>query len=49
MDPMFDIPKNRKPLKVGRLSLLLGLTVLLFMLLASRYGMAADLVAGITG
>ncbi|MFT4151669.1 MAG: hypothetical protein QM656_15825 [Paracoccaceae bacterium] len=34
MDPMLDIPKDRKPLKAGRLCLLLGLVALLFLLLA---------------
>ena len=44
MDPMFDIPKDRKPLKVGRICVLLGLTVLLYLLVAYRYG---DLVGAL--
>ena len=44
MDPMFDIPKNRKPLKVGRICLLIGLTMLLYLLVANRFGDLAALV-----
>ena len=44
MDPMFDIPKNRKPLKVGRICLLIGLTMLLYLLVANRFGDLAEMV-----
>ena len=44
MDPMFDIPKDRKPLKVGRICLLIGLTVILYLLVANRFGDLADMV-----
>ena len=37
MDPMFDIPKNRKLLKVGRICLLIGLTMLLYLLVANHF------------
>lgn len=37
MDPIFDIPRNRKPLSLWRLCLLMGLTVLLFILLSTRF------------
>ena len=41
---MFDIPKNRKPLKVGRICLLIGLTMLLYLLIANHFGDLAALV-----
>ena len=44
MDPMFDIPKDRKPMKAGRICLLLGLTMLLYLLVANQYGDLAGLV-----
>ena len=44
MDPMFVIPKGRKPLRTGRLVLLLGLTVLLFLMIFYRYGAAAEAI-----
>ena len=44
MDPMFDIPKNRKPLKVGRICLLIGLTTLLYLLIANRFGDLAGML-----
>ena len=44
MDPMFDIPKDRKPLKVGRICLLIGLTMLLYFLIANRFGDLAGMV-----
>jgi hypothetical protein len=40
MDPMLNIPKNRKRLPVWRLCLLLGLTALLFLMIANTYGAA---------
>ncbi len=45
MEPMLIIPVDRKPLKVGRICLMLGLTVLLYMMLASRFGHAAEVLA----
>jgi hypothetical protein len=44
MDPMFEIPKDRKPMKAGRICLLLGLTMLLYLLVANNYGDLAGLV-----
>ena len=38
MDPMMIIPKDRKPQRPLKLVLLLGLTVLLFLLILNRYG-----------
>ncbi len=43
-----NIPKDRRPLKVGRLCLLLGLTVLLYLMLAGRFGFAAQVLAAVT-
>jgi hypothetical protein len=43
MDPMLNIPKNRKRVPVGRLCLLMGLTALAFILIAGSYGYAFDL------
>lgn len=40
MDPMLNIPKNRKRVPVWRLCLLLGLTALLFLMIMNTYGMA---------
>ena len=40
MDPMLNIPKDRKRLPVLRLCLLMGLTALLFMLIATSFGSA---------
>jgi hypothetical protein len=45
MDPMFDIPKDRKRLNVGKLCLLLGMTVLLYILVAQQFGQAAQVLA----
>lgn len=42
MDPMFEIPKNRKRINVGRLCLLLGLTVLLYMVVAHEFSQATQ-------
>jgi hypothetical protein len=38
MDPMFEIPKGRKRLNVGKLCLLLALTALLYMMIAREFG-----------
>lgn len=35
---MTSIPKNRKPLRTGRICLLIGLTTLLYIVLADRFG-----------
>jgi hypothetical protein len=40
MDPMLNIPKNRKRVPVWRLCLLLGLTILLFLMIMNTYGVA---------
>ena len=39
---MMTIPKDRKPPRVGRICLLIGLTLLMFMVLASQFGLAAE-------
>lgn len=38
MDKWLDIPKDRKRLPVGRLCLILGLTILMLLMLAGRKG-----------
>jgi hypothetical protein len=40
MDPMLNIPPNRKRISVWRFCLLLGLTGLLFLMIANTYGVA---------
>ena len=37
MDPIFDIPPDRKRLSIWRVCLLLGLTALIFILLTTRF------------
>jgi hypothetical protein len=37
MDPIFDIPRNRKRSAPWRLCLLMGLTILLFFILSTRF------------
>lgn len=49
MDPMFDIPKDRKQMKVGRICLLIGLTSLLYLLVANQYGDLANMLAAQAG
>ena len=44
MDPMMIIPKDRKALRPLKLVLLLGVTVLLFILILIRYGEVAQAV-----
>lgn len=44
MDPMFDIPKDRKRLNVGKLCVLLGMTVLLYILVAQQFSQAAQVL-----
>ncbi|MDB5665363.1 MAG: hypothetical protein JWS11_1906 [Cypionkella sp.] len=46
MDPMFEIPKNRKRLNVSKLCLLLGMTTLLYMTVTHEF---AELTAAIAG
>jgi hypothetical protein len=46
MDPMIHIPKDRKPVRPLRLVLLMGMTMLLFLLILNRYGQMADMVLG---
>jgi len=36
MDELLDLPEGRKRIRAGRVCLLLGLTILLFMVLAAR-------------
>ena len=38
MDPMFEIPKDRKRSNVSKLCLLIGLTALLYMMIAREFG-----------
>lgn len=38
MNQMLDIPKDRKRLNVGRLCVLLGLTILLYIAIAHQIG-----------
>ena len=45
MDPMTTIPKDRKPQRPLRVVLLLGMTVLLFLMIQNRY--SEVLAAGI--
>lgn len=42
MDSYFDIPKDRKRLSVFRLCLIMGCTALLFIMVATKFGRAAD-------
>lgn len=42
MDPMFDIPKDRRRLSVLKLCVLMGMTALLFLVIADRFGGAAE-------
>ena len=44
MDPMTHIPRDRKPANPLRLVLLMGMTMLLFLLILNRYGQVADVV-----
>lgn len=41
---MFDIPKDRKRLSVLRLCLIMGMTTLLFIIVADRLGGAAEAI-----
>jgi hypothetical protein len=44
MDPMLNIPKDRKRIPVVRLCLLMGLTALLFLMIASTFGSAFEVM-----
>ena len=46
---MFHIPKDRKSIKPLRLVMLLGMTVLLFLLIANRYREIAAVFLGAYG
>ncbi len=48
MDNMMTIPKDRKPPKVGRFCLLIGLTFLIYTAVASHFGFAAEMVGMVT-
>jgi hypothetical protein len=48
MDPMFDIPRDRKRLSVGRLCLLMGMTALLFLAITHQFGDVAQAIPHIT-
>ncbi len=39
---MFEIPKDRKRLNVGKLCLLLGLTALLYLMIAHEFSALSD-------
>lgn len=47
MDPIFDIPRNRKHSAPWRLCLLMGLTVLLFILLSTRFEEVVVLISAL--
>ena len=48
MDNMMTIPKDRKPPKVGRFCLLIGLTFLIYTAVASHFGFATEMVGMVT-
>jgi hypothetical protein len=37
MDPMFDIPKDRKQVSLGKICLMIGLTALLFLAVSQEF------------
>ena len=47
MDPILDIPRNRKPSSHWRLCLLMGLTILLILLLSTRFEEVGLLLAAL--
>ena len=47
MDPILDIPRNRKPSSHCRLCLLMGLTILLILLLSTRFEEVGLLLAAL--
>ena len=46
MNPITHIPKDRKTVRPLRLVLLMGMTMLLFLLILDRYGEVAEAVLG---
>ena len=48
MEPVFDIPKDRKRISVGKVCLLLGLTALLFMMISSKFGAVTQAVVSVS-
>jgi hypothetical protein len=44
MDPMLKIPKNRKRVPLWRLCLLMGMTALIFLLVANNYSAAFSML-----
>ena len=48
MDPIIHIPKDRKSVRPLRLVLLMGMTMLLFLLILNRYGQVAEAVLGVS-
>ena len=46
---MLIIPKNRKRLNAGKLCLLLGLTLLLYLAVAHRLGSVAEAIISVRG
>jgi len=46
MDPILEIPKDRRRISVGKLCLLLGLTVLLYMMVAQEFGAVTSAFMG---
>jgi len=49
MDHMLDIPKDRKPVAVMKLCLIMGMTALLYILIVTRIGSAAEAVLAAPG
>lgn len=47
MDPMFDIPKDRKRISVGKICLLLALTALLYMMISHQFGAATQAMVAV--
>lgn len=48
MDPMFDIPKNRKRISVSKVCLLLGLTALLYIMISHDFGAVPQALVAIS-
>lgn len=46
MDPLFDIPRKRRPMPLWRLCLIMGLTALLLLLLTRRFEAVVLLLTG---
>ncbi len=47
MDPMLKVPEGRKTRNYVKRSLLIGLTILLFMLIFARFGEAAVAITAV--